>query len=163
MLQQTSDIIEKIQSSHHSDKNGRYCQFWRIGEVGAKVYHHESTAQNNHDSQKYLHSQGFAPEVLSDVIRFDHKGDSRWMFLTEVAITVREKQAELGYDVSDDSELLDEYEIEWMYDSEFDDLAKMVDEMDDLGLCDYDILNFNYGYLADGSPVVIDCQFYHEM
>lgn len=161
-MTQLSDAITKIQSSHGSDENGRCCSFWRIGDIGAKVYGSESEAQDNHDSQQELHGLGFAPEVLSDVIYFQDQGESHYMFLTQVAITVKEKQNELGYDVSADSEDFDEYEQEWMNDPKFKDLSDMIKDMDDLGHHDVDTCNFNYGYLTDGSPVVIDCQFYHE-
>lgn len=161
-MTQLSDVITKIQSSHSSDEQGRCCSFWRIGDIGAKVYEFESEAQINHDSQQDLHGLGFAPEVLSDIIYFNHENMSHWMFLTQVATTVKERQDELGYDISDDSEDFDKYEMEWIKDPEFDDLASMIKDMDDLNLHPGDFCNFNYGYLADGSPVVIDCEFYHE-
>ena len=163
----TSDAIVKIKSSK-SDGSGRVCAFYKISEnSGAKVYRTMEVAYQNINSQRELHKLGFAPEVLSDVIMFKDDETPKYMFLTELAKTVAEVCIEDGLACNNciNNGFCDCYQSDisynWVDLEQFQDILGIQDRMHELGLSDTDNHWGNYGYLSDGTPVVIDCEFYH--
>ena len=152
-----SEAIAKVRSSY-SDESGITCQFYRIGNVGAKVYEYHDDAVNNHDSQTTLHKLGFAPKVLSEVIRIDDGNSLLFMFLTELAITVKEIVIREFPDKTRESS---EYGVHFWNTQRFRHFAKLFQDMRSQGFMDYDDHWGNYGYLKCGRPVVIDVEFVH--
>lgn len=168
MIQEISTAIDRI-GSGSSDEDGRVCDFYKVSDlVGAKVYRNLKCATLNHDSQKALHKLGMAPEVLSKVIECVNGHVKRYLFLTELATTVMEicNKEDVSECICDGSEDYCECYIclgqDYYMHDRFSDIGELFDKLSGLGLNDDDQHWANYGYLKDGTPVVIDCEFYHK-
>ncbi len=172
MTQQTNEAIAKIKSSK-PDGAGTFCKFYKINDnFGAKVYKDVTIANKNIDSQRSLYYLGFAPEVLSDVVEFNDQ-KTRYMFLTELAKTVYQVCVENGsackfcchtckdINCKCNDENVSDIRSNWMEKPQFKDVAELQKRMIKQGYYNKDKLWVNYGYLKDGTPVIIDCDFYH--
>lgn len=164
MIQAISDALVKVKSGCRNDGEGRVCNYYKISEnVGTKVYVTKRECNLNMTAQRSLYSLGHAPEVLSDMVSFKDNGVKRYMFLTEVATTVFHVLLDDGlvceecYNHSCCSNLgTDWYELE-----QFQDIVELRNALKEDGLLDQDLHWGNYGYLSNGNPVVLDCEFYH--
>ncbi len=165
MIQEVSDAIEKVSSGCIDDGSGRVCEFYKVSDnTGAKVYKDEKCGTDNMNSQRYLYNLGLAPEVRSDLIKFNNGRRDRWMFLTEIAKTVMEicdeediPICECGSVNSCDCYLGHDFYTH----SRFPEMGVLFDKLSELGFNDEDAHWGNYGYLEDGTAVAIDCEFPH--
>lgn len=175
MIQQ-DEAIAKIHSSS-PDSSGASCKFYKVNDsFGAKVYTDITIASKNMDAQRSLYNLGFAPEVLSDVIKLmvkEYGQKVHYMFLTELAKTVYQVCVEDGSackfcrnhckssKCKCNSENVSDIRSNWMEKPQFKDIADLQKRMIKQGYYNKDRLWVNYGYLKDGTPVIIDCDFYH--
>lgn len=153
--------IEKVKSGPLSDGSGLICQYYNVGDVGAKVYNDYDKADKNRNSQIHLHTLGFAPKVLSDVIEFNGKFSPKYMFLTETVVTIKQTFITEGVHYNDKDDL-DNYIYDFEYSYRHRHFKKLIDALYEAGFDDSDQHHGNYGYLPSGKPVVIDCEFVHE-
>lgn len=170
MIQEIANAMNKVSSGYLDDGSGRICDFYRVSDlVGAKVYRSLRCATLNHNSQRSLYKLGFAPEVLSEVIECTNVNVKRYLFLTELATTVREicRDENLHHDNDCDSTCDPNCDCDCYINhnfhtmNRFEDISVMMHELYKLNFHDDDQHWDNYGYLKDGTPVVIDCEFYH--
>lgn len=167
MIQKISDAINHVSSGRGSDGSGRVCNFYKVSDnCGAKVYNDFKVAKQNMESQQALYELGIAPEVLSDVIEFKDMNTQRFMFLTELAKTVFEVciENDLAGDCCYDGGcncVCNGIECNFLDHELFCGISDLFIKMKELELYDCDNHWGNYGYLKDGTAVIIDCEFYH--
>lgn len=176
MTPEISNAVNKVKSSHDDDGSGRVCNFYKVSDnTGAKVYYNHATANKNWLSQIALAGHGIAPKVLSDIIEFNDCLDpalvdvTRYMFLTELATTVYQICVDEGLACEDcysncncDCDMEDpNIDCDFADCDRFEDMNELFEKMSNLELRDMDNHWGNYGYLKNGTAVVIDCEFYH--
>lgn len=60
-------------SNENQDSHGVDCQYYHFGATGMKTFTTRRVAREVRAVQKYLHSKGFAPKVLSEVLEVDRR------------------------------------------------------------------------------------------
>lgn len=151
--------IDRVKSDPIHDGSGLVCKFYKVGDVGAKVYTTKYHADMNRNAQLTLFKAGFAPKVLSDVIKFDNIHHTSYMFLTEVVITVKSIVESEEVHQTDKDNNRQSYLFNFQDSHRFRHFRKLMRSMNLAGYDDNDEHYGNYGYLPSGKPVVIDCEF----
>jgi hypothetical protein len=161
----TSSVIHQL-IENKPDGTGLDARYFSVNDdVGFKAFHYEDKAIHTMEKQAELHSHGFAPAVLSDVIE---SGDY-YGFYTEKAITVEDYLGLVHGINARNTSFYDEVTIDGKtytfehvvyfnnYIPIFPDLDEFIEEMQETGYYDTDIHIGNYGWLrSNGKPVVID-------
>lgn len=148
--------VERVVTSSPHIHNGVDCRFYRIGNIGIKVWWNEEIAIKCHLIQAQLHELGIAPEVLSPVFEISEQ----WAFQTEICVPIAQSHKE-EYDKACREALeKDEYLSWWEWSAEnIQDEMDMIKEgkkaLKELGWVDTDAHANNWA-VVNGNPVVID-------
>jgi len=163
------ELLHKSPSS--TITSGCACTFHEIEGVGLKLYTNAGTRDHCADIQGQLNALGLAPKVygiinlppnhplgLADVV------ECRFGYFTELATTLDHLYQELwplldrdpfyvitGFDLSVE-ELTYDFDGLWF----LNEFMELQHRMREAGYIDNDTHSGNYGYLKDGTPVIID-------
>jgi len=168
---------EQFDSSESSDGNGVDCHYYDCGTYGIKTFKSQWKANQAYETQKAIHSDGLAPEVLSEMFTINSttthydKFDIQWVvpmplhcFATEKARPINDDFLEMVDDMRD-ADLAKggngwiEYFVKHKAFQKTDlskENNKLKKRLRKAGWFDSDDHYGNYGVLPNGEHVVID-------
>jgi len=161
---------EYLAEHHHTitgEDDGMSCQFCEVEGVGLKLYTTKRLRTNCARAQKFLNAHKLAPAVYGTInLPVNHPLNTynhRFGYFTELAIPLKtifhdigwsqhSSQVRISFGLKNYQSFRRDFGDYWFF-AEFKELENA---MEKLGYIDEDVHHGNYGYLKNGTPVLID-------